>query len=197
MRRALFAIAAMLIAGCSEQSITPRQPALTTSEVTFLRLPTDVYASAQKTAEFWAVKGQNRSVTLSYTDTGQNLMLFSVGADALATRPDGSAFQPGDSVLISVTLDESARLIFRFQPSGLKFSDAHPAELTVDGTRADPDVNGDGVLDLRDTVLRLQASIWKQDLPGLPWLKLPTVSLSSDVVRSDIHDFTGFGMAVN
>jgi len=197
MRRALFAITALLIAACSEQTVTPGQSALTTSDLTFLQLRPDAFAAAQKSAQFWAVKGQDRAVALHYTDTGQELMRFSVGADALAARPDGSAFQAGDSILISVALEESGQLIFRFQPSGLQFSNSRPAELVVDGSRTNPDINADGIVDLRDTVLKLQAGIWKQDLPGVPWLKIPTLNLNSDVVRSKIDDFTGFGMAVN
>lgn len=197
MKRAVLALLAVAVAACSEQVATPKEQALTTSDVTFLKFQPAAYAAAEKSGSFWAVKGQDRGISLRYADTGGEFMHFTVGADALATRPDGTPFQAGDSVLISVSVDADERIIFNFQPSGLHFSDAQPAELRVDYARANPDINADGVVDLADTVLRLQAAVWKQELPGLPWLKLPTISLSSDVAQSAVHDFTGFGMAVN
>ncbi|HEX6558160.1 MAG TPA: hypothetical protein VF021_01830 [Longimicrobiales bacterium] len=197
MKRVVLALATLLITACSEHVASPPQQAVSTSDLTFLRFQPAAYAAAQKSASFWAVKGQERGVALRFGDTGAEFMRFTVGANALSTRPDGSPFLPGDSVLISVSVDASARILFNFQPSGLKFSDAQPAQLHIDYARADADVNADGVVDVRDAVLLLQAAIWKQELPGLPWLKLPTIGLSGDAAQSDIHDFTGFGMAVN
>src|SRR5688572_17161218 len=63
-------------------------------------------------ASFWAVKGQSRTLTMSYAPTedgqpGAPLLTFEVGSNSLMIKPSGGAFQHGDSVLITVQLDRS------------------------------------------------------------------------------------------
>jgi hypothetical protein len=144
------------------------------------------YEAAEKSGSFWAVAGQARSLSLRYQDTGAEFMRFRVGANALDKQPDGSAFLPGDSILIEVTVAEDGTMRFEFQPSGLQFNPYEPAELTVLLHRADLDL-----------LHKLSTSVWKREFPGLPWLKIPTIHLDTDEVESDVPHFTEFGMAVN
>lgn len=197
MQRLVFAALAILVTACGEGITPPPQTALLDSELTFYRFSADAFENAPREAGFWAVKGEARAVVLRYADTNAEFMRFEVGASSLWKRPDGTAFQNGDSIYISVNLDSSGKMIFRFAPSGLKFDAAQPARLRIDSSRRDPDINGNGWVGPDDALLELRAGIWKQELPLLPWLKLPGVSLSGDVATADIHDFTGFGMAVN
>jgi len=199
MKRLILAALAILSTGCGSDAVMmpTGQHSLLLTDPTFLQFDATAYAAAPKQGSFWAVKGQERDIVLRYTDTGDAFLRFRVGAESLAKRPDGSAFEAGDSVLISVAVDENGAMVFRFSPSGLKFSDAAPAELKLNSARANPDYNGDGVVDLLDSVASMQLGVWKQELPVLPWLKIPSVRLVGTVVKAEIHDFTGFGMAVN
>jgi hypothetical protein len=71
------------------------------------------------------------------------------------------------------------------------------ARLTIDYGRAHPDINGNGYVDLGDTLLSLGVDIWKRELPLLPWLPLPSLNLLGNVERASVYDFTSFGMAVD
>lgn len=197
MRRIVFAMVAILVTGCSD-SVSPRlEPSLLSGDLTFLRFDSTAQTAAVREAGFWAVRGEPATLLLRYSDTGETYLRFDVGAGSLEQRPDGSRFAEGDSVWITVRAESNGVFAFRFQPSGLKFSAAEPAVLTLDHARTDPDIDGNGSFGLSDTVLALTAGIWKQELPILPWLRIPTLRLTGTVVRADVHDFTGFGMAVN
>jgi hypothetical protein len=200
MKRFVFAAAlATVFSGCGSDAVMmpDRQQLLILDEPRFLQFEEQAYAAAPKEGSFWAVKGEERDLVLRYTDNGAAFLRFTVGPQSLASRPDGTAFEQGDSVLISVAVDAAGAMVFRFSPSGLKFDASEPAELKLDHARANPDYNGDGGVDLLDSVASLQLGVWKQELPVLPWLKIPSLRIVNTVIKADIHDFTGFGMAVN
>ena len=198
MKRFVVAMMAILVTGCGDELIAPpQQGLLTIAEPTFLRFSDDAFDAAEKQASFWAVKGQDRTVELRYSDSGDAFVRFEVGAASLSRYPDGSVFSEGDSVLISVRVNADGEMSFRFSPSGLQFNSEQPAVLTMSHARKNPDVNRDGHVDLVDALLAADVGTWKQELPLLPWFKIPSVQLLGDAVRADIQDFTGFGMAVN
>jgi hypothetical protein len=200
MKRFVLAAAlATLISGCGSDAVMMPEPQqlLMLGEPEFLQFDEQAYGAAQKEGSFWAVKGEERSIVLRYSDNGAAFLRFNVGPESLATRPDGTAFEKGDSVLISVAVDSDGAMVYRFSPSGLRFAAAEPAELKLDYGRANPDFNGDGRTDPFDSLAALQLGVWKQELPVLPWLKIPSLRVVNTVVKAEIHDFTGFGMAVN
>jgi hypothetical protein len=87
-----------------------------------------------KQVSFWPKVGQDRAARLFYqgataVDTGPLLLELEVPSDGLYKRPDGTAFQPGDSILITVTVVDTTRFLFDFQPAGLQFNPANPARL--------------------------------------------------------------------
>lgn len=181
-------IAALLISCADDQTAPVEQAAVVGTNLTFLRLDAAAYAAAEKSASFWAVRGQDRSVALHYTDTGEEFLRFEVGANSL---------QSDDSVQISVQIDDSGELAFHFEPSGLQFNRFSPAVLQIDRARANGDVDGDGDVDILDALLAKQASIWKRELPLLPWIKIPSITLIGTVQQAKVYDFTSFGMAVD
>lgn len=199
MRRFVVIALTVWTAACADldKVATPPQQGLLDGELTFYRFDRKAFEAAEKSASFWAVRGQERSIALRYNDTGAEFMRFTVGAESLERRPDGSAFAAGDSIQISVRVDETGNVAFDFQPSGLRFSGSKPAILRIDATRAEDDIDGNGQVNLGDLLLALRSSVWKRELPGLPWLKLPAINLSGDIVQTNVHDFTGFGMATN
>ena len=181
-------LTALLSVSCSDSDqFSPPQASLLTSELTFLRFTDSAYRAAEKSASFWAVQGESRTLVLRYADTGQEFLKFQVGPNTLIDA---------DSVLISVAVDASGRFAFEFSPSGLRFNDAAPAVLSLNHARTSEDIDADGDVDLIDATRSVGAGIWKRELPVTPWLRIPSVNLGS-VERSNVYDFTSFGMAVD
>lgn len=197
MKRWLAVLSVILATACSDEVVAPRQDALLSLSPTLYHFDASAFDAADKSASFWAVKGQDREVSLRYSDTNDAFLTFKVGAQSLAYRPNGTPFADGDSVLITINTDANGAMSFSFEPSGLIFDRWHPAELTIDAARRDRDVNGDGVINVVDTLLDTSAAIWCRNLDVLPWVKLPTLHLLGSVYESDVVHFTDFGMAVN
>jgi hypothetical protein len=189
MKALRVAVLAALIASCSDTDQTaPQQQAFTTNDLTFFRFDANAFAAAQKSGSFWAVPGQSRSLVLRYSDTNAEFMRFDVGPNSLL----GS-----DSVQISVQVDANGDLVFHFAPSGLQFNNSSPATLRIDYARANRDIDADGDVDLNDRLLTIQAGIWKRELPLLPWIKIPSISVLDTAEQTKVYDFTSFGMAVD
>jgi hypothetical protein len=189
MKKLTACFLALLLISCSDadQVSLPRQAVLSTDNLTFIAFSDAAFAAAQKSAQFWAVPGESRGVALRYADSDQEFMRFDVGPKSLVTT---------DSVLISVQLDANGAFAFHFSPSGLRFNPEAPARLKINYSRASDDVDADGDVDLLDAQLLVNARIWKRELPGMPWLSIPTVQIGR-IDQADVYDFTSFGMAVD
>jgi hypothetical protein len=119
-------------------------------------------------ASFWAVHGQEQSLKIAYAD-GLDFIELSVGANTLLAYPDGTPFGANDSVLITIAIDSSLLLV-DFQPSGLTFDDQAPAVLNIRYGDAEPDLNGDGVVDDQDSQIEsTQLGLWIQQGDSQPW----------------------------
>ena len=153
---------------------------------------------------FWAVKGQTRSIRINWLDvsrsgeflsiTSQPYLSFSVPPEGLSQGPDGRVYAYGDSVRITVTIDTSA-MIAHFEPSGLTFDGAHPAQLQYWYTAAGGDFDGNGLVDKEDA--HIEASLldlWTTQSTG--WIPLKAEqSLSEDWLRAHVEHFSGFAVA--
>ena len=194
MRRLFLALVAVVaggVAGCSDSSVNepfPPQQLLIGSlpGLSFVQFESNAYAAAEKSGSFWAVKGQDRQIILKYTDTGAEFLRFEVGAKSLHKRPDGTTFQLGDSVLISVTVDASGRMSYAFEPSGLRFHPSNNATLTLSYSRADP-----------TSLLLGLPLIYRTDDPLLGWELLPTVNLFDNSAKASVDHFTDFALAID
>ncbi|MGQ0816362.1 MAG: hypothetical protein ACT4O1_18185 [Gemmatimonadota bacterium] len=195
MKRWLFLLPLVVLAACSDDSTDPDERGVEEEELNILRF-VSANAVAVKQASFWAVKGQDRKLDMVYAD-GEDFLEFEVDAQSLLRRPNGTLFQNGDSVLITVTLDARNLFIVYFEPSGLVFNPARPAELEINYRLADDDIDGDGDEDEKDTALELALRIWRQERPGLPWLPLATLRVDDDELEARVLSFTGFAMASN
>ena len=123
-------------------------------------------------------------------------MRFKVSASSLDRRPDGSVIQMGDSVLITIRVADPSRLILDFQPSGLRFSAAQPADLKLVFRESNHDFDGDGDEDADDDRAKASLRIWKQEAPGLPWMRLTsTTEFSLEELEADLLGFTGYAIA--
>ena len=195
MKRWCWLLAIALLAACSDGGTGPENGAVPENELTFLRL-NSASAVTVRQASFWAVAGQSRTLVMRYAD-GQELLELEVRDKSLLRRPDGSVFLPGDSVLISVTLDPANRYVVFFEPSGLVFNPIETAHLEINYMQADPDIDDDGDEDAEDLALEAQLRFWQQERPGLPWLPLSTLRIDDDDLETNVLSFTGFAMASN
>jgi hypothetical protein len=166
-RRPVFTlVAALVIAGCGT-ALAP-DPVVPESALHFLTPDSGAPGFLVDTVRFYAVAGQDRSVTIYYRDS-VSFMTFDVPANALTMAT-------GDSILITVAISDSSRLIVGFQPSGLAFANGHPAQLTLSFAHAKNHLS---------PMSESSLSLWRQENPGEPWHKVASNT------RKDLETVTG------
>jgi hypothetical protein len=155
-----------------------------------------------KQAGFWAKAGEDRAVRLFYqgataVDTGQLLLELEVPPDGLYKRPDGTAFQLGDSILITVTVVDTTRFLFDFQPAGLQFNPVDPARIKLEFANADHDFNGDGVIDARDFAIEADSlGVWRRDPPDTLWYRQFAIKFGlPEEFDADVLSFSQYAVA--
>ena len=198
------AIAVALAIGCSSDS-GPPSPNDPGSErppdgLTVARLATTAPALEENTVSFWAVKGQGVEQKLYFLDSGgargEEYLALKLEDESLRLRPDGSAIAEGDSVLITITVEDPALLLFSLQPTGLKFSASKPAELKIRYDHADDDLNEDGTVDAEDSQLETILGIWRQELPGEPFVRLGSVKVEeTQDLEAKLDGFSRYAIA--
>lgn len=171
------------------------------SELDILLFPDSIVERLPREVSFWAKKGEDREVSLSFIggnddDDDDAFLTFGVPADALLRYSDGTPFQDGDSVRITITVDPANRFLFNFEPAGLVFDPGSPAELEIEFEVLEGDLDDDGDADEDDAARRQQLDIWKQAQPGAPWMRLDgSLSIDVDEIEADITSFSGFCIA--
>ena len=194
MKRWCWLLLVGLLAACSDDPADP-DDGVPEGELVFMRLASGNEVTVRQ-ASFWAKRGEHRRLEIDYAN-GDEFLEFEVRDESLLRRPDGTPFLEGDSILITVTLDDSDRIILDFQPSGLVFNPLEPAQLEINYQQNDPDIDDDGDLDDDDLELETSMRIWQRELVGAPWLPLSTVRIDADDLRAGVLSFTGFAMASN
>jgi hypothetical protein len=196
-RRLTLAILALTLGSCTDSS----GPGDARFDLNFLRPAISAPPVANPVVSFYAKKGQDGEVIMWYRKRpdrpdSTEFVRFRVSDKSLLARPDGSAFAPDDSVLITITLADPERFIIDMQPSGLRFSPSDPAEVRISFLEADEDVNRDGQVDAADTAIIGQFAIWKRERAGDPWVKLSSiVEVGSHEVEALVGGFTGYAIA--
>ncbi len=181
--------------------LRPASLQLPESELHFLQTAAGAPALATTSVSFYAVNGQTRQAEIRYRNlpgvpAPNRLVRFRVDKRSLVKRPDGTPIPVGDSLLITLTVVDTVKMIVDFQPAGLVFNPKKPAKLTLWYLEADHDFNHDGVINAADTALEQIFAIWSEELPGDPWTRLPTVrSPSLDQVEAPVAGFTRFAVS--
>ncbi len=213
-RSALVAIL-WTVAGCQDAVTSLDGPSLAGSTPTMLgevtSLPTDAdelhilqqgaAAPALETYQisFWARKDKASTVGVNYT-TGQPFLRFDIPKDGLRRGPDGTddddrKLRKHDSLLITLTIDPRTFTV-DFQPSGVVFDKHHPATLAMWYENANPDLNGDGVVDATDDALTQQLAIWMRHAKRAPWMKLPSGDGASlPFVWTELRHFSQYAVS--
>ena len=199
----LAVIALVLAVGCSsDDTPSPDSPGSERppAELTVARLSPDAPPLESSTVSFWAVKGEQAEQKLYFLDDqgqrGEEYLSLKLDDESLLSRPDGSAIAEGDSVLITITVEDPALLLFELQPSGLKFSPADPAELKIRYAHADDDLNEDGTVDGEDDHIESILGIWRQELPGDPFIRLGSVKVEGqEELEAELTGFSRYAIA--
>src|SRR3989454_1067355 len=134
----------------------------------------------QYTATFWAVRGEERSLQINYFSvTGDTSSPFlRLVVDDPAYVPGVGDLAPGDSVLMTVTIDPS-NIKISLEPTGLLFG--NPAQLQIWYGGAGGDLNGDGVVDATDAYIESQLlGIWYREGVDSVWSKVSATQTLSD-----------------
>jgi hypothetical protein len=195
---------ALLAGGCSDQtgpSPTAVQPSF--AEVAPLTGTHIIKQSAtaprlqRYQLSFWARRGTQTTVFLNYRRApGQwfpdEFLRFKIPINGLVAGAGGVPLARGDSVLITLTIDT---VLFKvdFQPAGVRFSTASPAQLAIWYKNADPDLNEDGIVDASDEALQEQLAFWYH---GKVWLKQWSKSDPTQLtVSGPIYHFSQYAVA--
>ena len=190
------------LAGCGSDSvISPDGDIRPATALHVLRPATDAPPLATPILSFYAKRGEDREAFMYYQprpgrSDSSTFMRFKVSGSSLDRRPDGSVILMGDSVLITIRVSDPARLILDFQPSGLRFASSQPADLKLVFRESSHDFDGDGDQDADDDRAKSSLGIWKQEAPGLPWVRLASVAeFTLEQLEADILGFTGYAIA--
>jgi hypothetical protein len=150
-------------------------------------------------ARFWAKVGEGREIRIGYqppADTGEDFLRFEVPGDALLRKPDGTAFQAGDSVQITLTIVDPDSFLVRFEPAGLQFNPNQPARLKFHYLYANHDFDGDGVIDSTDLAIEHRLDLWRRESVGAPWFRVGSVKFEElDEIDANILSFTEYAIA--
>ena len=149
---------------------------------------------------FWARKDRASTVLVNYQpaageSVGDPFLRFDVPKGGLKTGGAGAHLQHRDSVLITLTIDP-VNLTVDFEPSGVRFSGRKPATLAVWYGNANPDLNGDGVVDGADADLASMIAIWGRPAKPAPWMKTMSKTLTGEQwVLGAIRHFSEYAVS--
>jgi hypothetical protein len=196
MRRLIVVVVCLVLLGCADNAGPGGVPDADLHIVEQDSLTPPLVASQ---ASFWAKVGDGREVRLYYQVTpadSDEFLRFEVPGDGLFRKPGGAAFQPGDSILITVTVLDPTRFSFRFEPSGLVFNPDQPARLKIRYFGCNHDFDGDGDEDAADTVIEHSLDMWRREGPSAPWFRMGAVKFEElDELDANIGSFTEHAVA--
>jgi hypothetical protein len=149
---------------------------------------------------FWAKRGTQKTIFVNYRRApGQwfpdPFLRFKIPINGLEAGAGGVPLARGDSVLITLTIDT---VLFNvdFQPSGVVFSKSSPAQLAIWYENASSDLNGDGVVDAADEILKQQLAIWYRGTKAAAWRQLWSKNdTTQELVTAALEHFSQYAVA--
>ncbi|HEX6058642.1 MAG TPA: hypothetical protein VFZ11_06450 [Gemmatimonadaceae bacterium] len=183
--------------GSSGPDAEIRQP----GELTILRMAADAPPLETYDTTFTAIRGVNSELRIDYEplpgeSSGEEFLRFELDNATLVNDEHGDPIPIGGSIEIRVRIVDPARLEFEFQPAGLRFNAAEPAQLRIRYANADDDFDDDGDVDADDDLAEQRLGLWRQEVPGEPWVKMGSVVLEDlEEVEGEIFGFTRYSIA--
>jgi len=201
-RRLLLALALSLLAvRCTnEHRASPTGIPLTADQVvadsTQHTLQQDASAPALETyhVSFWARKGKASTVAVNYLPGGPQFLQFNITKESVISSAGGVPIGKADSVLVTLDID-TLNLQVSFQPEGMKFSLKSPPTLTICYGNANPDLNGDGVVDATDAALQQQVAIWFESSKGASVKLISKNDTAGKCVSAWLYHFSQYAVS--
>lgn len=193
-------LAGGLVLGCSDSNGPGPDDTRPPSELSILRLGESTPPLFNPEMSFWAVRGEDRETRIFFQDEvggpGEEYLRLRVDAPSLLAHPDGTPFAENDSVLITVRVVDPAQLLFELEPSGLRFNPVDRAELRIHYDQADDDLDDDGDVDSVDDALELRLSIWRQESPGEPFVRIGSALFEDlEEIEAELDGFSRYALA--
>jgi hypothetical protein len=196
MRRLFLICSVAALLSCSDSSGPPGMP---DAQLHVVQRDTLGPQLDSTVARFWAKVGEGREIRIGYqppADTGEDFVRFEVPGDALLRKPDGTAFQAGDSILITLTVVDPNRFLVEFEPAGLQFNPNSPARLKFHYLHANHDFDGDGDIDANDLAIEHTLDLWRRESIIAPWFRVGSVKFEAlDEIDANIESFTEYAIA--
>ncbi len=154
----------------------------------------DVTVSGLYQAQFWAVRGQSRTLKINYATNGDSSPFLRLTVSDPVYVPGRGTIAVGDSALITATVDPNVLLV-KLEPHGLTFGQR--TRLRMWYGAAGGDLNGDGVVNGQDAYIEQQLlGMWYQGSPDGPWSQIPAnKSLDEKSLTSELEHFSGYSVA--
>lgn len=200
----------LLVTGCGESTLLTDPPppgdGLPGAALTFLRPSSLAQPLLTTDTSFVATRGEELNVRLFYAPepgssdlVGERFLEFELDEESLLRYPPtdhpraGQPFQDGDTITIQLHV-ETDSLLVEFEPSGLQFDIAEPAELELRYGEADDDYDKDGE---SDPELEEDIDLWRQESPGDPWFRVGDIKdADQDRIRARLTSFTRYALAI-
>jgi hypothetical protein len=200
LHRLLLAALVGAAGSCSDGSGPIDDTTKPPSELNVIHVAPTSAALFNASDSFYAKRGEDRELRIFFQDdqgqAGEEYLRLRVDAQSLLALPDGTPILPGDSVLIHVSVVDPAEMLFELSPSGLKFNPAEPARLKIHYDHADGDLNDDGSVNSEDDSIETTLSIWRQEQPGDPFVRLTSVlSVEIDEAEAELTGFSRYALA--
>jgi len=202
LRTRLLLLGSAVVLGCTSSTGGDDGTVVPPGDLNYLRLAASAPTPCADSVGFWAFKGQSVEGALTFGTAGdpcpdgEDFVRLKLDAQSLSEYPDGTTFNPGDSVFISIKWVGGDSILFQLRPSGLRFTAEKPAELKIEYGEAGSDLNDDGDTDVQDAVIESQLSIWRQENPGDPFVKLSTIQDEvGNELKADLLGFSRYAIA--
>lgn len=173
------------------------------SQLSFIRLAPTAPPLCADTVRFWATRGVGIEGALVFPEPGddcngstEDFVRLKLDAQSLLSYPDGTPFQAGDSVLITLAWVGNDSILVHLEPTGLIFDPGHPAELKIEYAHADGDFNEDGQVNSEDDAIEHQIDVWRQPTLVDDYTKVGTAKFEeTDEIEALLNGFSRYALA--
>ncbi len=205
--RTAFALlaAALLSSALACSSSTEAVPPIPADSLSFLRLAQTAPPLCADTVSALFTKGVDQEIALEFPETGdindcpgntEDFVRLKLDAQSLLRYPDGTAFQTGDTVTITLAWVGSDSILVHLEPTGLTFSPSHRAELKIEYGEAGDDLDHDGSTTAADTLIENEIDIYREPTLGAGYTKVGTGKLEDEnEIEAKLNGFSRYAIA--
>jgi hypothetical protein len=173
--------------------------------LTFLQLAPTAPALCADTVSALFTRGVGQEIALEFPESGdiadcgsstEDFVRLKLDAQSLLKYPDGTPFQDGDTVTITLAWVGSDSILFHLEPTGLTFSSQKKAELKIEYGEAGSDLNHDGNTDSQDDAIEQQIDIFREATPGAGYVPVGTAKVEdANEIEAKLTGFSRYALA--